>query len=89
MSNYKYTKDNLHRITHKKEFIKIFYKYHIFVLYIIIVYTIINLYPADQDYCRYYTRRQINQDGMIFGDFSVNYEPIFLKFCKGHILFKS
>ena len=28
-----------------------------------------------------YTRRQINQDRMIFGDFSVNSEPIFLKFC--------
>ena len=38
---------------------------------------------------RYYTRRQINQDRMIFGDFSVNSEPIFLKFCKGHFLFKS
>ena len=36
-----------------------------------------------------YTRRQINQDRMIFGDFSVNSEPIFLKFCKGHLLFKS
>ena len=24
-----------------------------------------------------YTRRQINQDHMIFGDFSVNSEPIF------------
>ena len=28
-----------------------------------------------------YTRRQINQDRMIFGDFSVNSELIFLKFC--------
>ena len=37
----------------------------------------------------FYTRRQINQDRMIFGDFSVNSEPIFLKFCKGHFLFKS
>ena len=36
-----------------------------------------------------YTRRQINQDRMIFGDFSVKSEPIFLKFCKGHFLFKS
>ena len=36
-----------------------------------------------------YTRRQINQDRMIFGDFSVNSEPIFLKFSKGHFLFKS
>ena len=36
-----------------------------------------------------YTRRQINQDRMIFGDFSVNSEPILLKFCKGHFLFKS
>ena len=35
-----------------------------------------------------YTRRQINKDRMIFGDFSVNSEPIFLKFCKGHFLFK-
>ena len=38
---------------------------------------------------RAYTRRQINQDRMIFGDFSVNSEPIFLKICKGHFLFKS
>ena len=29
-----------------------------------------------------YTRRQINQDRMIFGVFSVNSEPIFLKFSK-------
>ena len=36
-----------------------------------------------------YTRRQINQDRMIFGDFSVNSEPIFFKFYKGHFLFKS
>ena len=36
-----------------------------------------------------YTRRQINQDRMIFGDVSVNSELIFLKFCKGHFLFKS
>ena len=36
-----------------------------------------------------YTRSQINQDRMIFGDFSLNSEPIFLKFCKGHFLFKS
>ena len=36
-----------------------------------------------------YTRCQINQDRMIFGDFSVNSEPIILKFCKGHFLFKS
>ena len=36
-----------------------------------------------------YTRRQINQDRMIFDDFSVNCESIFLKFCKGHFLFKS
>ena len=36
-----------------------------------------------------YTRRQINQDRMIFGDFPVNSESIFLKFCKGHFLFKS
>ena len=36
-----------------------------------------------------YTRRQINQDRMIFGDFSVNSEPIFFKFRKGHFLFKS
>ena len=38
---------------------------------------------------RLYTRRQINQDRMIFGDFSVNSEPIFFKFCEGHFLFKS
>ena len=37
----------------------------------------------------YYTRRQINQDRMILSDFSVNSEPIVLKFCKGHFLFKS
>ena len=36
-----------------------------------------------------YTRRQINQDRMIFGDFSVNSEPIFFKFYKGNFLFKS
>ena len=36
-----------------------------------------------------YTRRQINQDRMIFSDFSVNSEPIFLKFRKGHFLLKS
>ena len=30
---------------------------------------------------QFYTRRQINQDRMIFGDFSVNSESIFLKFC--------
>ena len=36
-----------------------------------------------------YTRRQINQDRMIFGDFSVNSKLIFLKFCKGYFLFKS
>ena len=28
------------------------------------------------------TRRQINQDRMIFGDFSINSKPIFFKFCK-------
>ena len=37
----------------------------------------------------YYTRRQINQDRMIFGDFSVNFEPILLKFYKGYFLLKS
>ena len=31
----------------------------------------------DQPYA--YTRRQTNQDRMIFYDFSVNFEPIFLK----------
>ena len=36
-----------------------------------------------------YTRRQINQDRMIFSDFSVNSKVIFLKFCKGHFLLKS
>ena len=45
----------------------------------------IKLYPE----CQTYTRRQINQDRMIFGDFSVNSKPIFFKFCKGHFLFKS
>ena len=41
------------------------------------------------DYTR--RRRQINQvqDRMIFGDTSVNSKPIFLKFSKGHFLFKS
>ena len=33
--------------------------------------------------CRVYTRRQINQDRMILGDFSVNSKQIFFKFCKG------
>ena len=36
-----------------------------------------------------YTRRQINQDRMIFGDFSVNSEPIFLKFWKGHFFYSN
>ena len=36
-----------------------------------------------------YTHRQINQDRMIFGDFSVNSKPISFKFCKGHFPFKS
>ena len=36
-----------------------------------------------------YTHRQINQDRMIFGDFSVNSKPISFKLCKGHFLFKS
>ena len=40
-------------------------------------------------YLAIYTSRQINQDRMIIGDFSVNSEPIFLQFCKGHFLFKS
>ena len=30
-----------------------------------------------------------NQDRMIFANFSVNFEPISLKFCKGYFLFKS
>ena len=30
----------------------------------------------------HFTRRQINQDRMIFADFSVNPKPIFLKFSK-------
>ena len=41
---------------------------------------------------RPYTRRQIkmiNQDHMIFGDFSANSYPRSFKFCKGHFLFKS
>ena len=33
--------------------------------------------------------KMINQDHMIFGDFSVNFEPISLKFCRGHFLLKS
>ena len=33
--------------------------------------------------------KMINQDRMIFGDFSVNFEPIPLKFCRGHFLLKS
>ena len=28
----------------------------------------------------------INQDRMIFSNFSVNFEPISLEFCKGHFL---
>ena len=39
-----------------------------------------------------YTRSQINQDRMIFGDFTmftVNSTAISFKFCKGHFLFKS
>ena len=32
---------------------------------------------------------QINQDRMIFGDFFVNFEQIFLKFCIGYFLLKS
>ena len=31
----------------------------------------------------------INQDRMIFGDFSVSFEPISGKFCRGHFLLKS
>ena len=30
--------------------------------------------------------KMINQDRMILGDFSVNFEPISLKFCKDHFL---
>ena len=30
----------------------------------------------------YYTRRQINLYRMFFADFSVNSQPIFMKFCK-------
>ena len=30
-----------------------------------------------------------NQDRMIFGDFSVNFETIFVKFWEGHFLLKS
>ena len=36
-----------------------------------------------------YTRHQINQDRMIFGDFSVNSKPNSFAFCKGHFLLKS
>ena len=36
-----------------------------------------------------YTRRRINQDRIIFKDFSVNSKPIVLKFCKGHFLLES
>ena len=31
----------------------------------------------------------INQDCMIFADFSVNFEPISLKFCKGHLFYSN
>ena len=35
--------------------------------------------------CRaYYTRRQINLYRMFFADFSVNSQPIFMKFCKDY-----
>ena len=37
----------------------------------------------------HYTRCQINQDRIIFGDFSVNSKLISFKFCKGHFLLKS
>ena len=33
--------------------------------------------------------KMIEQDHMIFNDFSVNSKPISFKFCKGHFLFKS
>ena len=33
--------------------------------------------------------KMINQDRMIFGDFSVNFDPISLKFCRGYFLLKS
>ena len=33
--------------------------------------------------------KMINQDRMIFGDFSVNFEPFSLKFGKGYFLLKS
>ena len=35
------------------------------------------------------TLKMTNQDRMIFGDLSANSQPIFLKFRKGHFLFKS
>ena len=31
------------------------------------------------------TLKVINQDRMFFADFSVNCQPIFMKFCKNHI----
>ena len=36
-----------------------------------------------------YKLKMINQDRMIFGDFTANSQPISFKFCKGHFLFKS
>ena len=33
--------------------------------------------------------KMINQDRMIFGDFSVNFKPISLKFFRGYFLLKS
>ena len=35
-------------------------------------------------FCRDYTRRQINLYRMFVADFSVNFQPIFMKFCKDH-----
>ena len=33
----------------------------------------------------YYTRRQINLYGMVFADFLVNFQPIFMKFCMAYL----
>ena len=44
--------------------------------------------PAKQDYICFYTCRQINQNRMIFGDFPVNFAPIFLKFAELYLIFQ-
>ena len=65
----------------------------IFVLYICFVFVdIYSLSCVDPvNYSDYIAvkLKMINQDRMIFDDFSVNFEPISLKFCRGHFLLKS